>query len=200
VRQRRFSRRTFILVGGASLASLVGLVGLRRSGAERLGAGLSSLRYDFPVLNVEGGPPAVAAAEWVLSVDGLVDEPLRLDRTAWRALPRTRATMDLHCVEGWSARDLEWEGVRVRDVLQRVSLRPEGRFVSFHAYGGSYVSSLTLDEAMAPQALLADGLRGAALPAEHGGPLRLVIPTRIGQQNVKWVARLEVSAQPHSRP
>jgi DMSO/TMAO reductase YedYZ molybdopterin-dependent catalytic subunit len=200
VRQQRVSRRTFILLGGASLAGVIGLLRLWHGDAERLSPDLSSLRYDFPVLNVEGGPPAVAARDWVLSVDGLVDEPLRLDRTTWRALPRTRETMDLHCVEGWTARDLDWEGVRVKDVLQRVSPRPEGRFVSFHAYGGSYVSSLTLAEAMAPQALLADGLGGAALPAAHGGPLRLVIPTQIGQKNVKWVARVEISAQPHERP
>jgi DMSO/TMAO reductase YedYZ molybdopterin-dependent catalytic subunit len=196
----RFSRRTLLLLGAAGLAGLIGWLRLQPGGATRLGTGLSTLLYDFPVLNIEGSPPAVAASDWVLSVDGLVAQPLRLDRAAWLALPRTRRTIDLHCVEGWAARDLHWEGVSVRDLVSRFRLHAEGRFVSFHAFGGSYAKSLTLEEALAPESLLADTLNGAPLPPPHGGPLRLVTPTRFGFKTVKWVTQVEIGAQPHNRP
>jgi DMSO/TMAO reductase YedYZ molybdopterin-dependent catalytic subunit len=199
-RQTRFSRRTLLLLGAAGLAGLIGWQRLQHDDAERVGTGPSDLLDGFPVLSIEGGPPAVTARDWVLSVDGLVAEPLRLDRAAWLALPRARETIDLHCVEGWTAPNLRWEGVTVGDLLHRVTLRPEGRFVSFHAFGDRYAKSLTLEEALAPKSLLADTLDGSPLPASHGGPLRLVVPTRMGYKNVKWVTRVEVSAQPHNRP
>jgi DMSO/TMAO reductase YedYZ molybdopterin-dependent catalytic subunit len=207
LRRSNLSRRRFLLLGAAGLAGLIGVLRLEQRGArppqggtKRPRSGPFSLSEGFPVRSVEGGPPGVAARDWVLSVDGLVDRPLRLDCAAWLALPHTQKTMDLHCVEGWGVENLRWEGVRVKDLLHRVALHPEGRYVSFHAYGGSYANSLTLTEALAPEALLADSLNGAPLPVVHGGQLRLVIPTRLGYKNVKWVARVEVGAQPHNLP
>jgi DMSO/TMAO reductase YedYZ molybdopterin-dependent catalytic subunit len=191
----RLNRRWFLLLGAAAVAGLIGVLRSERGGARRPGPGPSSRLADFPVLNIESGPPAVTAPDWVLTVDGLVEQPMRLDRTAWQALPRTQETRDFHCVEGWSVDNLAWEGVRVSEVLRRAAPRPEGRFVTFHAYGGSYRDSLTLAEALAPQTLLADALDGAPLPAAHGGPLRLVVPSQLGYKNVKWVVRLEVTAQ-----
>jgi DMSO/TMAO reductase YedYZ molybdopterin-dependent catalytic subunit len=206
-RRSLLSRRRFLLLGGAALAGLIGAWRLERIPHPRSSPAPSSTLArtpgsveSFPVLSVEGGPPGLAADGWVLTVDGLVGTPLRLDRTAWLALPRAEETIDLHCIEGWSMPDLHWEGVRVMDLLQRVSPRPEGRFVSFHAYGGRYANSLTLEEALAPQAILADRLNGAPLPAAHGGPLRLMVPTQLGNKNVKWVARVEVAAEPHNLP
>ena len=58
-----------------------------------------------------------------------------------------------------------------------------------------YTDSLSLVEAQAPETLLADVLDAAPLPAAHGGPLRLVIPSQLGYKNVKWVVRVEVTAQ-----
>ena len=60
-------------------------------------------------------------------------------------------------------------------LLARAKVRPEGKFVTFHAYGGVYIDSLPLADATGPQTLLADTLDGEPLPAEHGGPVRLVI-------------------------
>jgi len=181
------SRRWFLLLGGAALAGVIGVLRLEKGGARHPSLAAPTGLVGFPVLNVESGPPGVAAPDWVLSVDGLIENPVRLDRTAWEAMPRTGETRDFHCVEGWSIDRLRWEGVRVADVLRRAVPRPEGRFVTFHAYGGSYADSLTLDEALAPATLLADTVEGV--------PLRLVIPSQLGYKNVKWVVRLEVTAR-----
>jgi len=189
---QRFTRRRFLLLAGAAVAGTVAVLAVegirprRRSGTGPLA--------DFVVLNVEHGPPSVSASDWVLTVDGLVTTPLRLDRSAWLALPRTEETRDFECVEGWGVKGLRWDGVRVADVLARAQPTSEGHFVTFHAYGATYTDSLPMDEATAPDTLLADRIDGGPLPAQHGGPLRLVIPSQLGYKNVKWVVRLEVTA------
>ena len=190
----RLNRRWFLLLGAGAVAAVIAGLDLAHKGSRSAGSGPGSLFEDFPVLNIESGPPKVAAPSWVVMVDGLVVSPQRLDHSAWLALPRTQETRDFHCVEGWSVNHLGWEGVRVADLLSLAKPQAAGQFVTFHAYGGSYADSLTLAEAQAPETLLADSLAGAALPPAHGGPVRLVIPSQLGYKNVKWVVRLEVTA------
>lgn len=197
-RRLRLSRRRLLVLAAGALAAVIAALSLDRGGSRSAGgrsaaSGAPNLE-DFPVLNIENGPPAVAAADWVVEVDGLVESRLRLDRTAWLALPRTQETRDFQCVEGWSVDNLGWEGVRVSELLSRARPQPGGQFVTFHAFDGTYTDSLTLAEAQAPETLLADTLDGRPLPAAHGGPLRLVIPSQLGYKNVKWVVRLEVTA------
>ena len=110
------------LVPGARAGAVAAVIAgwtFDHGGSRSAGSGPAQLLENFPVLNVESGPPPVAAANWVVEVDGLVENQLRLDRTAWLALPRTQETRDFHCVEGWSVDHLGWEGVRVADLLSR---------------------------------------------------------------------------------
>ena len=190
----RLSRRRFLFVAGGALAALIAALTLDHSRGHHTGSHAANPLADFPVLNIESGPPAVSAVDWQLTVDGLVTTPLQLDHAAWQTLPRATETRDFHCVEGWSVDHLRWSGVAVAELLRRAEPLAQGRFVTFHAYGGDYSDSLTLAEAQAPDTFLADSLDGAPLPAAHGGPLRLVIPTQLGYKNVKWVVRLEVTA------
>ena len=193
-RHLRMSRRRFLLVAGGALAALIAFVSLDRGRSRGSASHTANQLDNFPVLNIESGPPDLSAADWQLVVDGLVATPLHLDRAAWLALPRMTETRDFHCVEGWSVDRLGWSGVSVEELIRQAEPRAQGQFVTFHAYGGSYSDSLTLAEAQAPDTLLADGLDGRPLPAAHGGPLRLVIPSQLGYKNVKWVVRLEVTA------
>ncbi len=193
----RLSRRRFLWLSAGVVAAALAALGLERAGSRTASSatvGPGGQLKGFPVLDVEGPPPASAAVSWVVVVDGLVETSLRLDRAAWRALPRTQETRTFNCVEGWSVDHLGWEGVRVADLLSMAKPQAAGRFVTFHTYAGTYSDSLPLTQAESPETLLADTVDGVPLPAAHGGPLRLVIPTQLGYKNVKWVVRLEVTA------
>ena len=149
----------------------------------------------FPTLAVEP-VPHVPSEQWVVTVDGLVDKPLRLDHAAWSALPRRTETADFHCVEGWSVDRLRWAGVAPRTILDMAGIQPAATYVNFHAESGSYADSLPLSLVDDVQTVLADTLDEQPLPDAHGGPLRLVVPKQLGYKNVKWVVRLEVTDHP----
>jgi DMSO/TMAO reductase YedYZ molybdopterin-dependent catalytic subunit len=201
VYETRHTRRRFLLVGGAFLAGIVGVLELLRravgSGGVTGGAARSvdNLFSSFPINAVEAIPNKTWE-QWTLKVDGLVDKPLTLDATAWRALPRFAETADFHCVEGWSVPGVKWGGVTPATVLKQAQARPEGTYLVFHAYTGEYLDSIPLDLALDPQTVLADTMDGVALPAKHGGPLRLVVPKQLGYKSVKWVTRIEVTDAP----
>ncbi len=133
-------------------------------------------------------PPRAA-----LQVDGDVEVPCTLDLGT---LPRRDVVADLHCVTTWSRRGLRWSGWALRDVWDRLVVphaRPaaDARVVVVRGLDGFW-SSLPLDDALAPDVLLADRLDGAPLSRAHGAPLRLVAPAHYGYKQAKHVVTLEV--------
>jgi DMSO/TMAO reductase YedYZ molybdopterin-dependent catalytic subunit len=145
----------------------------------------------FPVTSwVADDPDPVDAAEWSLSVRGLVDTELDLGYDDLEAAATERATLD--CTSGWYSAH-EWRGVRVDDLLEAGDVDPDARWVQFRSVTG-YRWSLPL--AGARQALLATHVDDDRLSHGHGFPVRLVAPGRRGFQWVKWVEQVEVR---HSR-
>jgi len=190
----RYNRKWFLVLGGVAVAGVVGVfAGLKKLVASEEGGPLSDMFGPFPVRSAEDVPD-VPAADWVVTVDGLVDQPQKIDRATWSSLQRFDETVDFHCVEGWSVENVRWGGVTPARLLEKAGVKPEGKFAVFHAYGGTYLSSVPLDLVTAPKTVLADALNGEPLPAKHGGPLRLVVPDQLGYKSVKWVERIEITA------
>jgi DMSO/TMAO reductase YedYZ molybdopterin-dependent catalytic subunit len=192
----RYSRRRLLILGGSFAAGVVAVIaGLRAFGgtaATKVSSAISDQFGPFPVRSVEDVPD-VPADQWQVKVDGLVDQPFTLDRATWDTLERTQETVDFNCVEGWTVANVRWAGVPPSVLLDKAGVKPEGAFVVVHAESGKYLSTLPIDLMRDPQTMLADELNGEALPLEHGGPLRLVVPVQLGYKNVKWVTRLEVT-------
>ena len=147
----------------------------------------------WPVLHV-GDVPAFDPRNWDFRVGGLVEKPLRIDWEEFASLPRHRILADFHCVTAWTRPDNSWEGVALRTLAERVEVKREARFVRF-TDGGTYDTTLPLLVALAEDALLATHHDGEPLPAEHGGPLRLVVPKRYGWKSVKWVRTADFLAE-----
>jgi DMSO/TMAO reductase YedYZ molybdopterin-dependent catalytic subunit len=149
-----------------------------------------SLTLKWPVLKY-GAVPRFDAAKWDFAVSGLVEKPVRLTWEEFNRLPQKVVVADMHCVTRWSRFDNRWEGVAVTDVLALAKVKPEARFALLHAEQ-DYTANLPLDDLMRPAALFALRHDGEPLTAEHGYPVRLVVPHLYAWKSVKWVRGIEL--------
>lgn len=129
-----------------------------------------------------------------VTVDGDVESPTRF-AAELAALPRVEQVSDLHCVTTWTRRGLRWSGWRFRDFYEQLvvpRVRPEAgaTLVVLRAQDG-LTQSLPLEDVLAPDVLLADGLDGARLDVDHGAPLRLVAPAHYGCKSVRHLCAVE---------
>jgi DMSO/TMAO reductase YedYZ molybdopterin-dependent catalytic subunit len=163
-----------------------------------------ALTQRFPVLHY-GPVPAFNPATWDFRAWGEVEQPLRLTWEEFNRLPRSRVTMDLHCVTRWSKFDMLWEGVALRTLLENglLKLKPSAHYLLQHAEYG-YTVNLPLEVALQENFLLATHYDGQPLEPEHGYPLRGVIGaipdkpelvTPYLWKGAKWLRGLEFMPQ-----
>jgi DMSO/TMAO reductase YedYZ molybdopterin-dependent catalytic subunit len=143
----------------------------------------------FPVLHV-GDVPASDLSTWDLRLFGAVAQERRLTWDELRALPEVDVECDIHCVTKWTKLDTHWSGVRFRDVMGLVDVDPAADTVIAHAEG-DYTANVPLAVMLDDDVVLASGYDGAPLAAEHGGPLRLLVPKRYFWKSAKWLRGLE---------
>jgi DMSO/TMAO reductase YedYZ molybdopterin-dependent catalytic subunit len=176
------SRRGFLGIIGLGLTHFV-LRGIGWAGAEykRVKAFLIRSIEDTQKVDLRG---------WRLKIEGLVEKPLTLRFHEIQALPRKIQTKNFICVEGWGLDDQRWEGVHLKEILLKVKISPKAKFVSFYATGGQYYDSLSIQEALEPDTMLAYRVNEKDLSPENGFPLRLVIPRMYAYKSVKWVERI----------
>jgi DMSO/TMAO reductase YedYZ molybdopterin-dependent catalytic subunit len=143
----------------------------------------------FPVLTV-GPNPAYDLGSWDFSVFGEVETPLKLSWDELQELPQKEVTTDIHCVTRWSKLDNVWEGVHIREIIERVRPRPEARFVLQHA-DPDYTTNTALADLVQDDVILALKHNGRDLEPDHGGPMRLVMPKLYFWKSSKWLRALE---------
>jgi len=144
----------------------------------------------WPVLTV-GPAPQVALETWSLSFYGEVDHPYALRWDELQALEQVEHVSDLHCVTRWSRFDQQLTGIRVRELLDRAQPRPGATHALVHCYGG-YSTNLPLAALRDDDVLIAHRADGEPLPREHGGPARLLVPSRYLWKSAKWVQSVEL--------
>lgn len=147
----------------------------------------------WPVLHY-GSVPHVPVDRWRLDIRGLVEHPLSFSWDEFRALPRVKVFADFHCVTRWSRLGNVWEGVSTREILSRAGVRPEAKFALPLGYDDGWTTNLPLEHFMAEDALFADTHDGEPLSADHGGPVRLIVPQLYAWKSAKWVKAVELSA------
>ena len=127
---------------------------------------------------------------WTLRIDGEVETPATLTWEQYLALPRVAITADFHCVTAWTRFDNRWEGVSFRTVADLVHPKPEAKYVVLTSADAGYTTNLPLAALLDDDVVLADRHDGRALPAEHGGPMRLVVPKRYAWKSAKWLRQI----------
>ena len=143
-----------------------------------------------PIVHDIGPVPPVDLNAYRLRVFGAVKDPVTFSWEQIVAMPCAKLERDFHCVTAWSVKDIVWEGVRTRDLVNRVSPDPEARWVFVRSRDG-YTTNVPIEDFRRPDSLLAYRMNGEPLPGEHGNPLRLVIPALYAWKSAKYVHEIE---------
>jgi DMSO/TMAO reductase YedYZ molybdopterin-dependent catalytic subunit len=151
------------------------------------------LTTGFPVLDL-GVQPEVPLDKWTLTLDGLVENPVRLSRAEFNALPPAEDVSDFHCVTTWSKYDCRWGGVAFTTLYELARPKPEACFVYFTGYDG-YSTNVPLAACLDDDVLIATSFDGQPLPREHGGPARVIIPKLYAWKGAKFVRGLTFLAE-----
>jgi DMSO/TMAO reductase YedYZ molybdopterin-dependent catalytic subunit len=147
------------------------------------------LERGFPVLSA-GPTPRADLSTWTFTIDGEVDEPRTWSWDELQELPSEEFTKDIHCVTKWSKFDTTWVGVSIDTLLE--GLDTEAAFVTAWCDGG-YTTNLPLEDVTDGRAWIVHTYDGDPLPAEHGGPVRLLVPHLYFWKSAKWVRGLTLS-------
>jgi DMSO/TMAO reductase YedYZ molybdopterin-dependent catalytic subunit len=189
------------------------------------GMPLEGMRYDItPVgmhyLLVHFDVPEVEVETWRLAVGGLVQKALTLSLEDLQRLPKQTLAVTMECAgngralmdprpvsQPWHVEAIgtaEWGGTPLRDVLEEAGVSETAVEILFTGLDKGvqgdevqvYQRSLSIEEAMRDEVLLAHEMNGRPLEPQHGYPLRLIVPGWYGMTSVKWLASIEAIAEP----
>ncbi|HKV76908.1 MAG TPA: molybdopterin-dependent oxidoreductase [Candidatus Sulfotelmatobacter sp.] len=145
----------------------------------------------FPINDYDIDDPGVIFENWTLTVSGAVQKPGEYRLAQVQALPRIRQNTRHVCVEGWDVIG-RFGGARLSDFLAMVGADTAARFVTV-ACADDYYESLDMETALHPQTLLCYEMYDQPLTREHGAPLRLNVPTKVGYKQAKYMTDLKVT-------
>jgi DMSO/TMAO reductase YedYZ molybdopterin-dependent catalytic subunit len=156
----------------------------------RLPPGQYDTGRSWPVLTAEV-TPNLDTASWTFAIDGLVDHPVTWGWDEIHALPASTYDGDIHCVTTWSKFGMSFTGVLVDTLLEAAGPKPSATHVLVTSHTG-YTTNLPLADVTAGQAWVVWEVDGGALPREHGGPARFLVPHLYFWKSAKWVSGLRV--------
>jgi DMSO/TMAO reductase YedYZ molybdopterin-dependent catalytic subunit len=194
VDDRVIGRAAFLGVVGAGVAGLF----FARDAAGLLGRvvpdGVQKLvpSNGWRIYTIGARMPSIVPGRYRLKITGHVERPATLTLADLRRLPRAEQVSDFHCVTGWSVYDVRWGGVRLADVLEAARPKAGWKSLRFVSDEVPYDDSLTTEQALLPDVMLALDMDGAPLSRPHGAPARVVMPQMYGYKSVKWVTGIEV--------
>jgi sulfoxide reductase catalytic subunit YedY len=146
---------------------------------------------------------------WTVEVSGLVNKPKTYGvEDLLKLFPAEERVYRLRCVEAWSM-VIPWNGFMLSSLLKAVEPTSDAKYVRFETlmdkeqmqgegsplYPWPYQEGLRMDEAMNDLTILATGLYGEPLPAQDGGPIRLVVPWKYGFKSIKAIVKIELTAE-----
>ena len=133
--------------------------------------------------------PVLDPQRWTMTVDGRVATPTTWTWDEAHALPQSEYAGDIHCVTTWSKFGTRFSGVSVDELLAVAGPAPEASYVLATCTTG-YTTNLPLADVTGGKAWVVWTYDGRALPRDHGGPVRLLVPHLYFWKSAKWVTRL----------
>jgi len=144
--------------------------------------------FNFPATWNGDKATEVNLAEYRLTVDGDVSNPLELTVDDLHGMPSVKKTLNIACVLGWEA-DVPWEGIPLSHILNLARAPKSLDYITFKAVTG-YGARILSNDLSNPDNMIAMKAGDAPLTTTHGYPARLVVPTRPGVDWVKYVNRI----------
>ena len=145
----------------------------------------------FPINDYDVDDPGVDLDNWNLTVGGAVGKSGNYTLAQIQALPKFTQNTRHVCVEGWDVIG-NFGGARLSDFLKMMGADLTARFVTVEC-ADDYYESLDMATALHPQTLLCYEMYGQPLTREHGAPVRLKIPTKVGYKQAKYLTSLKVT-------
>ena len=145
----------------------------------------------FPINDYDVDDPEVELDNWTLTVSGAVQKPGDYKLTAIQRLPKVARNTRQVCVEGWDVIG-RFGGARLSDFLNMIGADTSARYVYVEC-ADDYYESIDMATALHPQSMLCYEMYDRPLTREHGAPLRLTIPTKIGYKQAKYLTDLKVT-------
>jgi len=168
----------------------------------------------FFVRNHMHEPAELVADDWRLGIAGEVEKPATLSYGELLKLPAHSVVNTLECAgNGRSLHrpqvpGIQWgkgavgtarfSGPRLRDVLARAGVKPNGKHVMFRGMDEvpgkvpPFIRSIPLEKALDADTLIATHMNGAPLTKHHGFPARALVPGWIGAASCKWLTEIKV--------
>ena len=143
---------------------------------------------DYPVLSL-GPTPDLNKDSWELKIYGLATES-NLNWETLSRLPKEDLIKDIHCVTKWTKFDMKWQGVPFEEILNLADPKAEVTHVIFHSADG-YTTNIPIEDLKDGKAWVATAYEGKDIPAEHGGPVRMLIPHLYFWKSAKWLTGIE---------
>lgn len=146
---------------------------------------------DFRVNGYDTDEPDIDIEHWTLTVEGMVGKPGEYTLQQIMSLPKQVKNLRHCCVEGWSMIP-KWGGARMQDFLDLVDADRSAKYISVEC-GDDYLTSWDMPSARHPQTLLVYESYGKPLALQHGAPVRVVMPTKLGYKSAKWINKIVVT-------
>ena len=134
-------------------------------------------------------------ADWRLTVDGMVTRPASFSLVELKSFPSRTQITHQACEEGWSF-IAEWTGVPLSYIFEKVGTHPDAKWAFFFTLQEDWWDSLDMDDALHPQTVLAYGMNGAEILADHGAPLRLKVARQLGYKSLKFLTKITLADRP----
>jgi DMSO/TMAO reductase YedYZ molybdopterin-dependent catalytic subunit len=145
----------------------------------------------FPINDYDVDDPEIDLDRWTLTVSGAIRKPGDYTLADIRRLPRIAQNTRHVCVEGWDVIG-RFTGARLSDFLNLIGADTTARYVYVEC-ADDYYEAIDMATALHPQSLLCYDMYDRPLTREHGAPLRLTIPTKIGYKQAKYLTALKVT-------
>lgn len=142
--------------------------------------------------------PEINRDLWRLEIAGHVNSPQTYSFDDLQGFEQVDQETTLMCISNRIGAGLfsnaNWRGVRMRDLIEASGLKDGAYEVVLHG-ADAYSDTFDIEKAMSDETLVVYEINGEPLPRKHGYPVRVIVPGRYGEKNVKWVTRIDVATE-----